>query len=44
MNIRSLKFLDNKFKQYLLLLGIVFFVNNIDSAEVGPCKDYFDFD
>ncbi|NDG90021.1 MAG: cytochrome c1, partial [Proteobacteria bacterium] len=40
MNIRSLKFLDNKFKQYLFLLGIVFFVNNIDSAEGGPCKDY----
>mgnify|MGYP003330538462 FL=1 len=44
MNIRSLKFLDNKFKQYLFLLGIVFFVNNIDSAEGGPCKDYGDCD
>jgi len=44
MNIRSLKFLDNKCKQYLFLLGIVFFVNNIDSAEGGPCKDYGDCD
>jgi cytochrome c1 len=44
MNIRSLKFLDNKFKQYFFLLGIVFFVNNIDSAEGGPCKAYGDCD